>query len=75
MICRLGTVTTVRYLDMLTHCAIPEMQRQNTLSEIVWTQDGAPLHLGSSVKRLLNQQFCDRIISRYFSVFVATNVS
>ena len=29
-------------------------------------QDGAPPHVGSSVKYLLSQQFDDRIISRHF---------
>ena len=40
---------------MLTHYAIPELQRQNSLSEVVWMQDGAPPYVGSSVKRFLSQ--------------------
>ena len=49
------TVTSSRYLDMLALYAIPELQRQTALSEVVWMQDGAPPHVGSSVKRLLSQ--------------------
>ena len=51
------TVTSARYLDMLTHYAIPELQRQNALSEVLWMQDGAHSHVGSSVKGLLSQSF------------------
>ena len=47
------TVTNACYLDMLTYYAIPELQRQNALSEFVWMQDGDPPHVGFSVKRLL----------------------
>ena len=32
----------------------------------MWTQDGAPPHVGSSVKHLLSQQLGDRVISRHF---------
>ena len=41
------TVTSARYLDMLTHYSIPELQRQNALSEVVWMQDGSPPEVGS----------------------------
>ena len=51
---------------MLSHYAIPELQRQNALCGIVWMQDGAPPHVGSSVKRLLSQQFGNRVISHHF---------
>ena len=44
------TETSIRYLGMLTHYAIPELQRQNALSKIVWMQDGAPLHVGLQSK-------------------------
>ena len=54
------------YLDMLIHYAIPELQRQNALSVVVLMQDGAPPHVGSSVKRLLSQQFSDGVISHHF---------
>ena len=33
------------YLDMLIHCAIPKLQQQNALSEVVGMQDGAPPHI------------------------------
>ena len=49
------TVTSAHYLDMLTHYAIPELQRQNALSEVVWMQDGTAQQVGSSVKRLLSR--------------------
>ena len=61
------TVTSTRYLDMLTHCAIPKLPRQNAPSEVMWTQDGAPPHLGSSVECFLSQQFGYRVKSRHFS--------
>ena len=60
------TLTSACYQDMLIHCAIPELQRQNALSEVVWMQDGVPPHVGSSVKCLLGQWFGDRVISRHF---------
>ena len=57
------TVTSARYLDMLTHYTIPELKRQNTLFEVMSNQDGASPHVGSSVKRLLTQQFGDIFLS------------
>ena len=51
------TITSDRYLDMLTHYAISKLQWQNALSDVVWMQDVAPHRVGSSVKHLLNQQF------------------
>ena len=57
------TVTSARYLDMLTQYAIPKLQRQNALSEVLWMQDGAPPHVGFSVKYFLSQQLGDRVIS------------
>ena len=39
------TVMSVLYLHMLTHYAIPELHRQNALSEVVWIQDGTPPHV------------------------------
>ena len=42
---------------MLTDYAIPGLQKQ----------DGAPPHIGSSVKCLLSQQFGDRVISRHLT--------
>ena len=47
------TVTSARYLDKLTHYAIPELQLENALSEIEWMQDGTHPHVEPSVKRLL----------------------
>ena len=46
---------STRYLDMLTHYAISDLQRQNAVSEVVWMQDGASPHVGSSVKHLISQ--------------------
>ena len=56
----------VYFLDRLTYYAIPELQRQNALSEVVIMQDGASPRVGSSVKRLSSQQFGDGVISRHF---------
>ena len=61
-------VTSARYLDMLIHYAIPKLQRQNVLSEVVCMQASDPPHVGSSVKRLLSQQFVTElspVISRF----------
>ena len=60
------TVTSAWYQDMLIHCAIPESQQQNVLSEVVWMQDIAPSHVVSSIKNLLCQRFSGRDISRHF---------
>ena len=57
------TVTSTGYLDMLTLYLIPELQRQNAASEIVWMQNGPPPRVGSSVKCLVSQQFGDRVSS------------
>ena len=44
------------------------LQRQNALSEVgMLMKDGVAPHVGSSVKRLLSQQFGDRVISCHFS--------
>ncbi|GFX27592.1 hypothetical protein TNCV_4996471 [Trichonephila clavipes] len=45
---------------------LTELRRRNALNDIVWMQDGAPPHIARSVKRLLDQHFGDRIISRYY---------
>ena len=42
------TVTSARYLGILIHYAISELQLQNALGEVMWLQDDAPLHVGSS---------------------------
>ena len=47
-----ATATSARCLDMLTHYAIPKLQRQNALPEVAWMQDGTLPRRGSSVKRL-----------------------
>ena len=59
------TVMSAYYLDKLTYYAIPELQQQNALSEVVWMQNSASPHVGSSVKRLLSQ-FGDRGIFLHF---------
>ena len=51
---------------MLTHYAIPELQRQNPLSEVIWMQNGSALHLEFSVNHLLSQQVGNRVISLHF---------
>ncbi|GFT14517.1 uncharacterized protein TNCV_4004611 [Trichonephila clavipes] len=58
-----------RYAAMLKNYVLPELRRWNALNDIVWMQDGAPPHrwrTSRSVKRLLDQHFGDRIISRYY---------
>ena len=50
---------------MLTHYAIPEVQRQNALSEYVYMQYGTLPHVGSPVKSLLSQHFVTEF-SRHF---------
>ncbi|GFW07462.1 uncharacterized protein TNCV_3915951 [Trichonephila clavipes] len=60
------SVTGSRYAAMLKNYVLPELRRRNALNDIVWMQDGAPPHIARSVKRLLDQHFGDRIISRYY---------
>lgn len=60
------SVTGLRYAAMLKNYVLPELRRLNALNDIVWMQDGAPPHIARSVKRLLDQHFGDRIISRYY---------
>ena len=65
---QMGIVTSARYLGMLTHYVISETQLQNALSEVVWMQDGTPPHIGPLAKRLLSQNFGDRVLSHHFPV-------
>ena len=60
------SVTGSRYAAMLKNYVLPELSRPNALNDIVWMQDGAPPHIVRSIKRLLDQHFGDRIISRLF---------
>ncbi|GFV75722.1 uncharacterized protein TNCV_1756501 [Trichonephila clavipes] len=60
------SVTGSRYAAMLKNYVLPELRRRNALNGIVWMQDGAPPHIARSVKRLLDQHFDYRIISRYY---------
>lgn len=60
------SVTGSRYTAMLQNYVIPELLQRNALNDIVWMQDGAPPHIATSVRRVLEQHFGDRVISRHF---------
>ena len=68
------TETSAYYLNMLTDYAIPELQHQNALSDVVWMQNGTPPHVGFLIKRLFSQHFGGRVPTS-FAVSVAIKVS
>ena len=51
---------------MTKNYILPELSRRTALNDIVWMQNGAPPHIARSVKKLLDQHFGDRIISRHY---------
>ncbi|GBM51964.1 hypothetical protein AVEN_194259-1 [Araneus ventricosus] len=56
-----------RYESLLCNQLIPELQQRGCVDSTIFMQDGAPPHIATPVKQLLNLHFGnDRIISRYF---------
>lgn len=62
------SITGPRYKTMLQNYVIPELQQRNVVNDIVWMQDGAPPHVATCVRQVLQQNFGDRVISRNFAV-------
>ncbi|GBO17555.1 hypothetical protein AVEN_121746-1 [Araneus ventricosus] len=58
------TVNGTRYESLLRNQLIPALQQRVCVDSIIFMQDGAPLHIATPVKQLLNLHFGnDRIIS------------
>jgi len=61
------SVTSERYLQMLQNFVVPCLQQKNILSRITFQQDGAPPHIGNTVKTFLREKFQEEhLISRHF---------
>lgn len=60
------TVNGPRYLDMLEHFVVPQLQQMDALDHITFMQDGAPPHIARNVREFIQDRFGDRVISRYF---------
>ncbi|GBM68616.1 hypothetical protein AVEN_106097-1 [Araneus ventricosus] len=61
------TVNSVLYGSLLRNHVIPSLQKRVCVDSAIIMQDGAPPHIGISVKRFLSMHFGnDRIISRHF---------
>jgi hypothetical protein len=58
-----NTVTGVTYLDMLEAFCFPQLDEIEN-PDIMFQQDGAPPHLSSIVRDVLNDRFPDRWIGR-----------
>ncbi|GBM57890.1 hypothetical protein AVEN_52402-1 [Araneus ventricosus] len=62
------TVNGTRYEYLLRNQLIPALQQRGCVDGTIFMQDGAPSHIATLVKQLLNLHFGnDRIISRHFS--------
>ncbi|GBM61564.1 hypothetical protein AVEN_96161-1 [Araneus ventricosus] len=56
-----------RYESLLRNQLIPARQQRGCVNSTIFVQDGAPPHIATPVKQLLNLHFGnDRIISRHF---------
>ena len=60
------SITSSHFIAVLQNYVIPVLLQRDALSDIIWMQDCAPPHIAGSVKRLLDQHFGDRIISRHY---------
>ncbi|GBM82609.1 hypothetical protein AVEN_255413-1 [Araneus ventricosus] len=61
------TVNGTRYESLLNNQLIPALQQSGCVDSIIFMLDGAPLHIATPVKQLLNLHFGNhRIISRHF---------
>ncbi|GBM21250.1 hypothetical protein AVEN_149842-1 [Araneus ventricosus] len=62
------TVKGKCYESLLRNQLIPALQQRGCLDSTIFMQDGAPPHIATPVKKLLNLHFGkDRIISRPFA--------
>ncbi|GBN43390.1 hypothetical protein AVEN_138006-1 [Araneus ventricosus] len=61
------TVKGTCYESLLRNQLIPALQQRGCVDSTIFMQDGAPPHIATPVKQLLNLHFGnDRIISRHF---------
>ncbi|GBM93967.1 hypothetical protein AVEN_106933-1 [Araneus ventricosus] len=61
------TVNGTHYESLLRNQLIPALQQRGCVDSTIFMQDGAPPHIATSVKQLLNMHFGnDRIIGRHF---------
>ncbi|GBN75512.1 hypothetical protein AVEN_168917-1 [Araneus ventricosus] len=61
------TVNGIRYESLLRNQLIPALQKRECVDSPIFMQDGAPPHIATPVKQLLNLYFGnDRIISPHF---------
>ena len=60
------TITWVVYLDLLEQYVFPQIEtfEQETLSRVIFMQDGAPHHFSCFVTDVLNERFPDAWIGR-----------
>ncbi|GBM27853.1 hypothetical protein AVEN_66405-1 [Araneus ventricosus] len=63
------SITNSRYTTMLQNYVIPELHKGNVVNDIVCIQDGAPTHVATCVRQVLQQHFGDRVIYHNFGVF------
>ncbi|GBL74765.1 hypothetical protein AVEN_243630-1 [Araneus ventricosus] len=62
------TVNRTRYESLLRTQIIPALKQRGCVDSAIFLQDGAPPHIATPVKELLNLHFGnDRIISHYFT--------
>ncbi|GBM23639.1 hypothetical protein AVEN_117389-1 [Araneus ventricosus] len=60
-------VNETRYESLLLNQLIPALQQRGCVESTIFMQDGAPPHIATPLKQLLNLHFRnDRIISRHF---------
>ncbi|GBM87610.1 hypothetical protein AVEN_119538-1 [Araneus ventricosus] len=60
-------ISGTSYESLLKSQLIPALQQRGCVDSTIFMQDGAPPHIATPVKQLLNLHFGDeRIISRYF---------
>ena len=56
------SITAQIYLDLLTEYVSPQFEQY--LPQVIFQQDGAPLHWGLAVRQLLNDTFPEKWIGR-----------
>ena len=61
-----STITGVVYLDLREHYVFPQIEtfKQETVSRVIFMQDGAPPHFSCFVTDILNERFPDAWIGR-----------
>ncbi|GBL95165.1 hypothetical protein AVEN_110553-1 [Araneus ventricosus] len=63
------TVNGTRYESLLRNQLIPALQQHRCVDSTIFMQDGAPLHITTPLKQLLNLHFGnDRIIRHHFQI-------